>query len=191
MTTPKLSHSYIGEGGELLSRNVRLDTENTVRLSERFPIKKISVRKYVLPNTLEHIEQEDLAARMLSHAKEEGRIVAVSQHDFLADMYDELNESFDVEKNQVFRAEHSLTTQLKRALGKLFLGRSLPPPPLEELESPVSALIAMARVNPSAIQGEVLNMIQAEYFNNIEVNDTEYLEPTEKLLERIFKVQQK
>ncbi|OGC81887.1 MAG: hypothetical protein A2V81_04295 [Candidatus Abawacabacteria bacterium RBG_16_42_10] len=197
MTTPKVRHSYIGEGGELVSREVYLDTEHTKVLSERFSINKIFLRKYVLPDhTLDSPEHEDIAVRLLCYSERVGRIVAVNHADFVADIHDELINDHEYETRRRILStdpeEHSIKTDIKKALSKIFLGRSLvPPPPTEQSEPIVSTLIAIARVNPGAIQGEVLNMITAGYFSNVEIDKTWFLEPTEKLLEKVFKAQKK
>ena len=195
MTIPKLRHSHIGENGELISREVCIDTENTRSLDKIFPISKVLLRRYELSHTFESIEHEDLAARMLWYSRESGRIVAVNYHNFLGDIYDDLNESFVSERKHILRnmePEHTVVTQVKSALRHIFFGRSsLHPPAREERESVVSALVALAKVNPSVIEGEVTNMIGAGYFAKIEVNQTEYVEPTVKLLKRIFEEQKK
>lgn len=194
MTKPRLQYSHVDEGGNIVTRDVCLETENTTKLSREFPIRRVMVHRYELPNTLETIEYEDLAARMLGYAKAAGKIIAVRYHDFIHDIYDEMNENFSAEKriSRIPDEEDTVGTQIKSALRHIFFGRpSLRPLPQDEIEHETSALIALARVNPSVIQAEVAAMIRIGYFMKREIHKTLYLEPTEKLLERVFRAQEK
>lgn len=198
---PKLRH-FIDIGPEqkgptpdILYREVCQDTDLTLELNKKFKIKDLHIEKYVLPtHTLDCPEHEDLAARLLWYSEASQRVVAVNYNDFIADIHDDLTESYQSDTKRrllnVAEEEHSLMTAMKKAIFRVAFRFSLPPPPprpTEESKPVISTLIALAQLNPSVIEGEVRNMMHAGYFNDTKIEAVSFLEPTEKLLEKVFK----
>lgn len=192
-------------------------TENTVALNAKYKPGAIGIMQYALPNVLGHSEYEELAARIIEMAQEEGQFIAPSWKTLATQIFEELQEEIrreearrpQMKKPQSEEKPAEQIRGLRAGIEKLLglFGKSpvaaknvaedkkenTPEPQseiMQEEELPFSVIRMNLRFNPNSLANDVREMIEKGYLNIVRVDEIDFLEPTEKLIGEIMTAQE-
>ncbi len=169
---------------------------------------EIVIGKYFMPGTLGHAEHEDIGARLVEAAREQGQWVgmdycslgkqlAAELRDMIADNEKRIAES----KNKGSLLELPISVLLAKAykgitslLGRKQLVVETAQPKAEQPKTLQSILtfllLTQGAYGPAILNSEIREMADKGYLDLVEQGDQTILVPTQKLAETVYKAQQ-
>lgn len=163
-----------------------IETDHTNLLNRKYSPSDIKVGKYIIPDSLGHVEYEELAARIITIAQEEGVFVAVSYQQIVQDISKNTSSLEDrwLEPQTMEALFEKIVFPIRDAFYRFMKGEEYSNSGL--VNETVTSVISVTSVN---LAQEIKNMIEKGFLHLSQVNGKDYLAPTAELIDKLLHAQ--